>query len=83
VNDRLRELGPVTRIELTGGVTAWSVTGHAALRELLVDPRIAKRAQHWTALAAGQVPANWPLMPFIMNVSMATSDGGDHRRLRA
>ncbi len=81
-NSRLREQGPVVLVELPGGVTAWAVTGYAALRSLLGDPRIAANARHWRALADGEVPEGWPLITFVTNPSMVTADGDDHRRLR-
>src|SRR3982074_2763776 len=36
----LRERGPVARVRLFDGRTAWLVTGHAEARVLLADPRV-------------------------------------------
>ncbi|MGW8378137.1 cytochrome P450 [Streptomyces sp. ODS28] len=80
---RLRALGPVVRVELPDRVPAWAVTGYLELRELLADPRVSKDARHWRDLAEGAVPEGWPLIDFVANPGMNTSDGDDHRRLRA
>jgi cytochrome P450 len=81
-NAELRALGPVVRVELPGGVTAWSITRQALLRDLLSDPRIAANARHWRALAEGEVPDGWPMMSFVTVRSLTTADGADHKRLR-
>jgi cytochrome P450 len=82
-NARLRALGPVVRVELPGGVLAWSVTRQALLRDLLADPRIAANSRHWRALTEGEVPEGWPMMSFVTVRSLSTADGADHRRLRS
>jgi cytochrome P450 len=82
-NAALRALGPVALVELPGGVTAWAVTGHDELQEVLADARVAKDPRHWAALAEGRVPRDWPLMAMVTVPGMTTSDGEDHRRLRS
>jgi cytochrome P450 len=82
-NAALRERGPVVQVELPGGLLAWAVNGYQELQALLADPRIAKNSRHWSALAQGLVPEGWPLLGMITVPGMITSDGEDHRRLRA
>ncbi|WP_035852934.1 cytochrome P450 family protein [Kitasatospora azatica] len=80
----LRAAGPVVRVELPGGVSAWAVTEHAAARALLTDQRLVKDAAHWAAYQRGEVPKSWPLIGLaVPGPSMVTTDGEQHRRLRA
>ncbi|MER6364198.1 cytochrome P450 [Kitasatospora sp. NPDC001527] len=80
----LRAAGPVVPVELPGGVAAWAVTRHAAARELLTDARLVKDARHWAAYRRGEVPTTWPLIGLaVPGPSMVTTDGAEHRRLRA
>ncbi|MFD7987169.1 cytochrome P450 [Kitasatospora indigofera] len=80
----LRAAGPAVAVVLPGGVAAWAVTRHAAARELLTDPRLVKDAGHWAALRRGEVPRTWPLIGLaVPGPSMVTTDGPEHRRLRA
>ncbi|MEO3750645.1 cytochrome P450 [Streptomyces sp. B6B3] len=81
---RLRAAGPMTRLELPGGVTAWTVTGHAEARQALTDPRLVKDINAWDAWRDGRVTRRWPLIGMIdAGRSMFTVDGAEHRRLRA
>lgn len=80
----LRAAGPAVPVVLPGGVAAWAVTRHAAARELLTDPRLVKDAGHWAAFRRGEVPRTWPLIGLaVPGPSMVTTDGAEHRRLRA
>ena len=51
---RLRERGPVTRIELPGGVLAWSVNTYALVKHVLGDhKRFGKDPKNWAAFVNG------------------------------
>ncbi|EST37705.1 hypothetical protein N566_11435 [Streptomycetaceae bacterium MP113-05] len=79
---RLREEGPLTRMELLG-VPAWTVTHHAEARRLLTDQRLVKDINRWNLFRTGVVTREWPLIGMIdAGRSMFTVDGAEHRRLR-
>lgn len=81
---RLRDAGPMARLGLPGGVTVWTVTGHAEARALLTDPRLVKDINHWEEWRSGRVTRRWPLIGMVdPGRSMFTVDGPEHRRLRA
>ncbi|WP_063126436.1 cytochrome P450 [Nocardia fusca] len=63
---RIRAQGPVSAVELPGGVRAWSVTDAALLEEILAGPQVSKDArQHWPAFRNGEISAEWPLLPWV------------------
>ncbi|MFD9287598.1 cytochrome P450 [Streptomyces sp. NPDC060030] len=82
-NARLLARGPVAPVVLPGEVAGMAVLGHAALKEFLGHPDVAKDARHFTALESGAIPEGWPLGAFAIVRGMTTADGADHRRLRA
>ncbi|MFP3989607.1 cytochrome P450 [Streptomyces sp. E11-3] len=82
-NARLLARGAVTPVVLPGEVEGMAVLGHDALKEFLAHPDVAKNAQHFAALQAGEIADGWPLKTFATVQGMTTADGADHRRLRS
>ncbi|MBQ1080052.1 cytochrome P450 [Nocardiopsis sp. B62] len=58
------------------------MTTHEAVSAALADPRVQKDKKHWTAFNNGEIPADWPLISWIINENMLAKDGEDHTRLR-
>jgi 2-hydroxy-5-methyl-1-naphthoate 7-hydroxylase len=79
---RMRELGPVVRVELPGGVRMWMVTDYKLLAELAADSRVGRDWRQWTALQRGEVPGDWPLLSMIRLNNAMARDGAEHKRLR-
>jgi 2-hydroxy-5-methyl-1-naphthoate 7-hydroxylase len=80
---RLRERGPVTLVELPGGVVAWSVTSAPLVTELLTDSRVSKDPrQHWPLFRDGTIGPDWPLFVWVAVQNMFTAYGSEHTRLR-
>jgi len=81
---RLRERGPVTRVELPGGVLAWSVNNYDLVKQVLGDPqRFGKDPKSWTAYVNGEIPPDWPMIGWVVMDTMTTHDDDDHARLRS
>ncbi|MFH8464763.1 cytochrome P450 [Streptomyces sp. NPDC017991] len=81
---RIRERGPVTRVELPGGVQAWAVSSTDLLKRLLTDARVSKDPrQHWPLWINGEISPEWPLFTWVAVRNMFTAYGGEHKRLRA
>ncbi|MCX4681818.1 cytochrome P450 [Streptomyces sp. NBC_01433] len=79
----LREQGPATRVELPGGVVAWSLNSHDVIRKVLTDPRVTKSARsHWPAFVNGEIPPDWELISWVAMDNMVTAYGKNHVRLR-
>jgi cytochrome P450 len=80
----LRERGPVTRVELPGGVLAWTINTHSLVKDVLADhKRFGKDPQSWPAYVNGEVPPDWPMIGWVVMDTMTTNDDADHARLRA
>ncbi|WP_285732013.1 cytochrome P450 [Nocardiopsis sp. ATB16-24] len=82
--ERFYQEGPLTRVELPGGVRAWATTHHEVSRATLNDPRFVKSVDHWDDYQSGRVPQGWPLLGTIPldNSNMLAQDGAPHRRMR-
>ncbi|MFC5663798.1 cytochrome P450 [Kitasatospora misakiensis] len=79
----LRTHGPAVRVELPGGVLAWSVTRAEVARRLLAGRQLGKDARrHWPDWIDGRVGLDWPLASWVAVESMFTTDDEDHHRLR-
>ncbi|WP_405534928.1 cytochrome P450 [Streptomyces sp. NBC_00075] len=75
----LHDQGPVSRARIWDGSTPWLVTGHAAQRKILSDPRVSSNDKqpgfpHPTQAQSENAPHH-PLTIF-------NADGADHTRIR-
>ncbi|MFB7900723.1 cytochrome P450, partial [Streptomyces xiamenensis] len=77
----LRALGPAAPVELPGGIIAWGVTDPGLIRRLLTHRDISKDMRaHWPGYQ--DLPADWPLRPWVDVTNMLTAYGTEHTRLR-
>ncbi|WP_406841717.1 cytochrome P450 (plasmid) [Streptomyces sp. AHU1] len=81
-NATLQSMGPAARVELPGGIVAWSITRYEMVKQLAEDDRVSRDArQHWPQV--GNIPADWPLAPFLISPTVLNAYGSDHRKLRS
>jgi len=79
----LNDIGSLVRVELPGGLLAWSVTTRKAATQLMRDPRISKNSrQHWPDFYEGRLDETNPLIGWAAMNNMTTSSGAEHARLR-
>jgi cytochrome P450 len=74
VHARLRAEQPVARVIMPGGTPAWLITGYAAARAALTDPRLVKMPEGWRPDPDSLFAA--------LEMHMLNSDPPDHERLR-
>ncbi|MFF3005029.1 cytochrome P450 [Kitasatospora sp. NPDC057940] len=80
-NAELRAAGPAVRVELPGGIIAWSVTRSSVIRALTGDPRVSRDPRkHWPDLAS--VPEGWPMGPIAFQQNFFNRYGDEHRSAR-
>ncbi|MGW0735157.1 cytochrome P450 family protein [Streptomyces sp. NPDC002851] len=80
---RIRESGPMARVQLPGEVEAWAISDPALLKKLLTDARVSKDPrQHWPKWINGEISPEWPLFTWVAVQNMFTAYGGEHKRLR-
>ncbi|WP_330351784.1 cytochrome P450 family protein [Streptomyces sp. NBC_00582] len=78
--DELRAAGPAVKVSMPEDVIAWSVTRGDVAKRLLTHPDVSKDARKsWPAYKPGAIP--W-LYSWVDVISMFTSDGDDHKRLK-
>lgn len=82
-SSNIRANGPVSQVELPGGVLAWSVTGQQATRQVLTDPRFSKDPRkHWVDYLDGKISEDFPMIGWVLMDNLTTAHGSDHSRLR-
>ncbi|MEO6504167.1 MAG: cytochrome P450 [Jatrophihabitantaceae bacterium] len=80
---KLQAMGPATKVELPGGVEAWSINSYAVIKQLLTDPNVTKSARnHWPAFINGEIPPDWQMISWVAMDNMVTAYGKNHVRLR-
>ncbi|MFF1530249.1 cytochrome P450 [Cellulomonas sp. NPDC058312] len=81
---RLREQGPIARVELPDGVLAWSVHDYEVARKMMGNQELFSKdpRRNWPDYMEGRISDGWPLITWAAMNTLATNDGADHSRLR-
>ena len=79
----LRKQGAAVRVQLPGGVVAWSVNSHDVIKAILSDTRVTKSARnHWPDFYEGRIRPDWEMISWVAMDNMVTAFGADRVRLR-
>jgi cytochrome P450 len=78
--DIRREHGPVAPIVLEGGVPAWLVLGYREVHQVTTNSQLfARDSRRWHAW--DNIPADWPLMPYVgYQPTVLFAEGAEHQR---
>lgn len=81
---RLREAGPIHRMELPGDPTAWVLIGYRPVAQLLSHPAFSRDALGKDQLAGSFGRLRYPGDPFLFSggPQLFNTDGAEHARLR-
>ncbi|MFF8841845.1 cytochrome P450 [Streptomyces sp. NPDC015127] len=80
----LRDKGPVQRVMLPGGLSAWLVTGHREIQAAVRDPRLVHDPRRIADVAPHGIPRiRYPLDWLSRTRHVLSSDAADHTRQRA
>lgn len=81
---RLRQAGPIHRMELPGDPTAWVLIGYRPVAELLSHPGFSRDALGKAQLAGSFGRLRYPGDPFLFSggPQLFNTDGAEHARLR-
>lgn len=79
---RLTEAGPIHRADLDNGMSAWLITGHAAVREALLEPRLSSSLRNPARAFRPNQPPEGGLGAVDDLPIMLYADPPDHTRLR-
>ncbi|GAA2076856.1 cytochrome P450 family protein [Actinomadura alba] len=81
--DRLRAQAPAVKVELPGGVHAWSINSYEVIKQLLLDRNVTKNARnHWPQFMNGEIPPDWEMISWVAMDNMVTAYGKHLVRLR-
>jgi len=80
---QFRAQAQAVKVELPGGVHAWSINHFDVIKKMLTNPNITKSARnHWPAFQSGEVPQDWEMISWVAMDNMVTAHGKHLIRLR-